>query len=344
LAAVKRYLDKGMNQPVKDLIEEVDQTVKSVIINLTQSTGKLIPVKVIQQATGLIDNKRYKTAAELIAGYSSLSVIDIETELAKISTSVKDSVQPTNTAFNKLGTSTAPTCVISQYDSYWNGADTSIKNPGGSTGQSYAFSYVSSLEELEAELRSATREITETVIHWTAHYTNQASVGAEEVHKMHKQRGFSGIGYHYIIRRDGRIQRGRPINQQGAHARDFGHNRKSIGISHVAGYNCVSGTPNPDQYISAASINTAQWKAQKDFLTAFYRVFPGGQVIGHYQCTTTGKADPGFDVDAYIKNTFNKTNAIAYANSQGPLTRQQLITQRGTNQAPLTSLRPITRP
>jgi len=67
-------------------------------------------------------------------------------------------------------------------------------------------------------------------------------------------------------------------------------------------------------------------------------------VIGHYQCTTTGKADPGFDVDAYIKNTFNKTNAIAYANSQGPLTRQQLITQRGTNQAPLTSLRPITRP
>lgn len=330
LAAVQRYLDKGMNQPVKDLIEEVDQTIKSVIINLTQSTGKLIPLKVIQEATGLIDNKQYKTAAELIAGYSSLSVIDIETELAKISTSVKDSVQSTNTTFDNLGTSTAPSCVISQYDSYWNGANTSTKNPGGSTGQSYAFTYISCLEELEAELRSATREITETIIHWTANYTNQATVGAEQIHNVHKQRGFNGCGYHYIIRRDGRIQRGRPVNQQGAHARDFGHNRYSIGISHVAGYNCVSGTPNPERYVSADSINTAQWKAQKDFLTAFYRVFPGGQVLGHYQCTTSGKVDPGFDVDAYIKNTFNKTNALQYANSQAPLTRQELISARGT--------------
>ena len=333
LAAVQRYLDKGMNQPVKDLIEEVDQTIKSVIINLTQSTGKIIPLEVIQEATGLIDNKQYKPAAELIAGYSDLSKIDIETELNKISTSVKDSVQSTNAAFDGLGTSTAPTCVISQYDSYWNGADTSIRNPGGSTGQSWAFTYISSLEELEAELRSATREITETVIHWTANYTNQATVGAEQIHNVHLQRGFSGCGYHYIIKRDGRIQRGRPLNRQGAHALDFGHNRYSIGISHVAGYNCTSGTPNPNRYISSDSINTAQWSAQRAFLTAFYRVFPGGQVLGHYQCTTSGKVDPGFDVDAYIRNTFNKTNALQYANNYRPLSRQQLIVSRTYGQS-----------
>jgi N-acetylmuramoyl-L-alanine amidase len=329
-----------MNQPLKDLIEVVDSPVKTAVINLTQSSGKIVPLTILKQVTGFVDQQRYKEAAGLLTPYSSLSTTEMETALSTINTTVSGSVSTTNAAFDELGASTAPTCIIGQYDTYWDGTNSSIKNPGAARGVapggqstesgSYAFTYVSSLEELEAELRSATREITETVIHWTANYIDQAKVGADNIHQVHLQRGFSGCGYHYIIKRDGRIQRGRPINQVGAHAKDFGHNTYSIGISHVAGYNCVSGTPNPERYVSSDSISSAQWKAQKDFLTAFYRVFPGGQVLGHYQCTTSGKIDPGFDVNAYIKNTFNKTNALIYANNQPPLSRDELINTRGT--------------
>ena len=41
-------------------------------------------------------------------------------------------------------------------------------------------------------------------------------VSAEEVHQWHINRGWSGIGYHFLIRKDGTIERGRPIDTVGA--------------------------------------------------------------------------------------------------------------------------------
>jgi N-acetylmuramoyl-L-alanine amidase len=61
-------------------------------------------------------------------------------------------------------------------------------------------------------------------------------VGFREIDEWHRQRGWmsdSGIscGYHYIIRRDGRIEKGRPDNERGAHVK--GHNTGSLGICWV---------------------------------------------------------------------------------------------------------------
>ena len=50
----------------------------------------------------------------------------------------------------------------------------------------------------------------------------------EQIHDMHLQRGWSGIGYHFYIRKDGTIYRGRKEEMIGAHAK--GRNRDSIGI------------------------------------------------------------------------------------------------------------------
>lgn len=321
-ASRDNYLNTGIGEAIKDLIEVVDKAINTEIINLTQDSGKIVPIEVKRSVSNAVDQGQYKAAAELLVPYSDRNVVDMETSLSKLSTSVSKGVETTNTAYSGLGTTTSPVNVIGEKDTQWQGTN---------TRSDYQFSFVSSLEELEAELRSAVREITEVVLHWTANYIDQATVGSEEIHNVHTQRGFSGIGYHYIITRDGRIQRGRPINLRGAHARDFGHNNYSIGISHVAGYNCVSGTANPERYVSADSISAAQWSAQKDFLTAFYRVFPGGQVLGHYQCTTTSKIDPGFDVDAYIKNTFDKENALKYENNFNSLSTAELIAQRISN-------------
>lgn len=328
-SSLNSYLDRGFGQTIKDLIEASTQPVQFAIDQLTQDTGIRVPRSISRQVANLLDQKDFVGAARLLEGFSNLDVVTLETELSQIDTSASSLIDQFDPATEAFGTSSSPVFSIGSLDSRWDDASTPTRRPGSTSGSSYAFTIIGSLEELEAELRTATREITETVIHWTANYIDQPHIGAEDVHSWHLQRGFSGCGYHYIIKRDGSIQRGRPINLQGAHAVDLGHNRYSIGISHVAGYNCTAGTPNPNRYISSESISDAQWRAQRDFLEVFYRVFPGGQVLGHNQISQSGKVDPGFDVDAYILNTFGKRNVYTYNRDLPPLSRAELVAARG---------------
>lgn len=60
-------------------------------------------------------------------------------------------------------------------------------------------------------------------------------IGATEIRQMHLNRGWSDIGYHFIIERDGKIVEGRPTNIQGAHV--SGHNKDNIGVCLVGGVN-----------------------------------------------------------------------------------------------------------
>jgi len=63
----------------------------------------------------------------------------------------------------------------------------------------------------------------------------------------HKERGFSMVGYHYFIIKNGEVQVGRDVNKVGAHAK--GHNKNSIGI-------CLSGDKefNDEQFAACASL------------------------------------------------------------------------------------------
>ena len=67
------------------------------------------------------------------------------------------------------------------------------------------------------------------VVHWTETFTNK-NIGSEEIDAIQRDLGGNGIGYHYVIRRDGSLQRGRPNNIEGEHAAINGHNEFSIGI------------------------------------------------------------------------------------------------------------------
>lgn len=73
-------------------------------------------------------------------------------------------------------------------------------------------------------------------------------VSAEEIHKWHLANGWAGIGYHYVIRKDGTIERGRPRNTIGAHT--YGYNKTSIGINLVGNFEVA--TPKPEQIEAAA--------------------------------------------------------------------------------------------
>lgn len=57
---------------------------------------------------------------------------------------------------------------------------------------------------------------------------NGVAVPISEIDSWHKQKGWSGIGYHYVIEPDGSLERGRPLNQVGAHV--FGENEENLGI------------------------------------------------------------------------------------------------------------------
>ena len=333
------FLDQGFNQIIKDVIQANTNPVGNALKKLTRG-GQALPRSLQKQVVALIDSKKFKEAAELVKPYSDLTLEVLEEELAKIDTSASALVNKFNPEFNSFGVSTSPIFSIGSLDSLWKGADTvpasissnsttvaGIPASANSGSGEYSFTLVTSMEELEAELRSATREITEAVIHWSENFIDQPNIGAEQIHEVHRQKGFSGCAYHYIIRRDGRIQRGRPLNQEGSHAPDYGHNQYSIGIAHIAGFNCVSGTPDPERYLSAESISDPQWAAQKAFLEVFYRVFPAGQVLGHYQCSDLGLADPGFDVDDYILNTFNKKNVVPFYNNFGPFSKAELASK-----------------
>jgi N-acetylmuramoyl-L-alanine amidase len=190
----------------------------------------------------------------------------------------------------------------------------------------YKFSRVGGVEELEAEFRSATRDITEVVVHWTAHFLNQ-DIGAEEIHSQHKTDGWSGIGYHYVIRKDGTIERGRPLQKRGAHAKANGHNKYSIGVAFVGGYtvNSNSGLANPPYGVE--SINSEQVKALRRFMSTFYKVWPGGQAWGHNDTDPQRKPDPGFSVPQFVRSNFGKENA-SLSGTTPPLTPEEIAAQR----------------
>lgn len=69
------------------------------------------------------------------------------------------------------------------------------------------------------------------VIHHTGNPCDD-DLSAAEIHQSHLGQGWAGIGYHFVLRKDGRVERGRPLEAVGSHA--YGYNHCSIGI-HVCG-------------------------------------------------------------------------------------------------------------
>ncbi|UYN98346.1 MAG: N-acetylmuramoyl-L-alanine amidase [Devosia sp.] len=82
------------------------------------------------------------------------------------------------------------------------------------------------------QLLTTARPISEIIVHCAATPEGKDFTVAD-IRAWHKQRGWSDIGYHYVVYRDGRIMSGRPVGQVGAHC--AGHNTGTIGICYVGG-------------------------------------------------------------------------------------------------------------
>lgn len=71
------------------------------------------------------------------------------------------------------------------------------------------------------------------VIHMTE-TPPEMDIGVKTVDSWHRQRGFDSVGYHFIVRKDGSVELGRPLTTVGAHTR--GKNKNSVGICYVGGW------------------------------------------------------------------------------------------------------------
>lgn len=127
------------------------------------------------------------------------------------------------------------------------------------------------------------RKITEIIIHCTATKEGQ-NFTVEDIRRWHIERGFNDCGYHLVIRLDGAIELGRPIENVGAHC--YGHNSSSIGIAYVGGL---------DEHGRPKDTRTAAQKVSLSFLVGLLRkAYPESKVYGHN--AFSNKACPCFDV------------------------------------------------
>ena len=128
------------------------------------------------------------------------------------------------------------------------------------------------------------RIITLLIVHCSAVRPGQRS-SAKDINGWHRDKGWNGIGYHYVVRRDGSIELGRPIEEVGAHC--VGHNSHSIGICYEGGL---------DEHGEEADTRTPEQKrALRKLLEELHGRFPKALIVGHHDLNP-GKKCPCYDV------------------------------------------------
>jgi len=109
-----------------------------------------------------------------------------------------------------------------------------------------------------------------------------------DVRRAHLRRGFVDVGYHYVIKRDGTVQEGRPLNRQGAHAERYNH--LSVGVC------LIGGVTEKDVDVAEDNFTEAQFASLKRLLAKLHDQFPHAEILGHRDLPNVRKACPSFDV------------------------------------------------
>ena len=115
------------------------------------------------------------------------------------------------------------------------------------------------------------RKITLIIVHCSAVRPDQQS-SAAQIDTWHRQRGWKfGIGYHYVVRRNGSIEAGRPEWMVGAHC--VGHNAHSIGVCYEGGLD-IRGRP-------ADTRTEAQRCSLRKLIEQLHAAYPKALIVGH---------------------------------------------------------------
>lgn len=135
------------------------------------------------------------------------------------------------------------------------------------------------------------RQINTIVVHCSATRASQ-DIGAADIDRWHREgNGWSQIGYHYVVRRDGTVEPGRDIEKSGAHVR--GHNSNSIGVC------LVGGVAEDDVSVAEDNFTGKQWEALTGLLRNLLASYPKAVIVGHNELDS-GKECPSFDVQVAL--------------------------------------------
>ena len=140
------------------------------------------------------------------------------------------------------------------------------------------------------------RKIDTIAVH-CAYTKPSQDIGSVEIRRWHKRpkpkgNGWSDIGYHYVIRRDGSVEDGRPNQRMGAHVKGF--NRYSLGICLVGGKSAAGKPEN--------NFTKKQFDALYTLITALSDLYnvPERRILGHCDFPGVTKSCPCFSVQEWL--------------------------------------------
>lgn len=122
------------------------------------------------------------------------------------------------------------------------------------------------------------------------HHSASAIKSPESIHEYHKSKGWSGIGYHYYIGKDGKIYNGRPENAEGAHTK--GQNKNSIGI-------CLEGNFEEEEITLEQSQSLYEISM---YITLKYDIY---KIIGHRDAGETLCPGKNFPIESMKDRVIN---------------------------------------
>jgi len=143
----------------------------------------------------------------------------------------------------------------------------------------------------EATAMTRTRTETNHLVVHGAYTPTTMDIGALEIDRWHRERGFLQIGYHTVIRRDGTIETGRSDALIGAGV--YGFNSDSFHICLVGGKAEEGGWE--------ANYTGLQYDALREHLRTLHYRYPNAEVLGHTDFPRVTKKCPAFDVREWYR-------------------------------------------
>lgn len=135
------------------------------------------------------------------------------------------------------------------------------------------------------------------------HHTECNGWTVERLHQLHLGNGWSGIGYHFYVRKDGKIYRGRPEYTTGAHCKGF--NTNSLGISFEGCYNSTD-----------RNMLSAQFQAGLQLIAYLKNKYGISRIYGHREVGSSDCPGKYFPLDAFRNGKANvSTSSVTRSSS-----------------------------
>ena len=139
----------------------------------------------------------------------------------------------------------------------------------------------------------ARQETKYIVIHCSQTRQSQTDVDAKWIDRVHRERGWTMLGYGKVIKRDGTVEQGRADDAGQAHVKGYNHWRYGL---------CLVGGAKEDKWQEPENNFTAeQYESLKKTLEELLLKYPDAQIVGHYMLDEN-KTCPNMNVREYLLN------------------------------------------